>query len=405
MELIIDSNGFISLGGDARYELSFLDLGIAADIGGSGAYSTTSDRFNIEAHATGQLLLGFLGAFDVVRFGAVVSDTGWGTCGNLPGLLFLVKAGIGQNWERDPKLILGCDLSPFSSNVSGARAAGSDPGAFVVGRGVKRLGIEARADGPEPQLELVDPRGRVVAATAPLGRRVVDRRVALIAQPGQSKQYLFVRAPMPGEWRLRQRGGDARLTRVRVARDVERLAAREVSVTRVAGRPGRRLVRVRGLRGFVAGERVAIGVRTPRGVQPLGTTGGSRFGARYHELGRGRRAIVATVLRGGIPLPARTRAIARHRASLPQAPRAVRARRKGPRVVARAVDRRGAEEPGRWQYVLRSGRRSLALKRANPGRPARFRVSPQMRGLTVAVRPVVRGRALRGAPRVARVTR
>ena len=409
MSILIDEDGFISIAGTARYELAFEDpltkekLGISADIGGSGAYSTTSDKFNIEAHATGTLLLDFLGRWDVAQFGAVVSDTGWGTCGNLPGLLFFVKAGIGQRWDRNPELILGCDLSPFSSTVPGASVAQA-PGRFRVRRGVKRLGVRATADGPSPQLELVAPNGRVAARSVPLGRRTAGKRVAVIAQPGSSTQYFFVRDPRPGGWRVRSTGSGPGLRRVQVARDTARLRARGISVRRVKGRPGRRRLRVRGLRGIYPGERVAIGIRRRRGqIQPLGSTRRSTFTASFDELRGGRRAILATVVRGGVPIPGRSRVIGRYRAKMPPRPRSVSARRKGRRITALARARRRAERPRRWQYVLRAGRRVLALKRGKPGRRVRFTASRRLRRLTVSVRPVVHGRTLRGKAKRARV--
>lgn len=404
MHIVIDDDGYISIGGGARYELLLAGLGISADMGGSGAYSTTDDVFNIEAHATGRLHLGFLGTFDVVRFAAVTSSNGWGTCGNLPGLLFLVKAGIGQDWDRNPELILGCDLSPFDAAVPGARKAqepASMPARVVAG--TKLLAIEATADGPEPKLTLVDPRGNEVATSTPLGMRAAGGDAAVVAQPGQSVQYFFVREPAAGTWTVRAADGGPRLTGVRTARDMPPVRAR-VSVARVAGQPGRRRLRATRITGLARGERLELGVRTPSGVMPVGSTTGRSLSATFEELGVGRREIVASVLRNGIPLPPRTRTIARYTATLPAAPASVDTRRAGTRVVALARGRRGAEPPDRWQYVLRAGRRSLGLLRAAPGTPVRFKgVSPRLRGLTVTAQPVVRGRTVRGRSRTARV--
>jgi hypothetical protein len=404
MHIVIDDDGFISVGGGARYELLFAGLGISADLGGSGAYSTTDDIFNIEAHATGRLHLGFLGTFDVVRFAAVTSSNGWGTCGNLPGLLFLVKAGIGQDWDRNPELILGCDLSPFDANVPGARKA-QEPSAMParVTEGVELLAIEATAGGPEPVLTLVDPDGDEVATSTPLGLRPVGDGTAVIAQPGSNVQFFFVRKPKAGTWTVRAADGGPRLTGLRIARDMPPVTAR-VAVDRVKGQPGRRRLRATGISGLARGEQLEIGVRTPAGVMPIGTTSGTNLTATFEELGGGRREIVASVLRNGVPLPPRTRTIARYSAGLPPAPRAVSTRRVGTRVAALAQARRGAEPPDSWQYVLRAGGRSLGLVRGAPGRPVRFKgVSRRLRGLTVTVRPVVRGRTVRGEARTVRV--
>jgi hypothetical protein len=406
MHIVIDDDGFISIGGGARYDLLAAGLGISADMGGSGAYSTTDDIFNIEAHATGRLHLGFLGTFDVVRFAAVTSSNGWGTCGNLPGLLFLVKAGIGQDWDRNPELILGCDLSPFDANVPGARKA-QEPSTMParVAEGVDLLAIEATADGPEPTLSLVDPGGKVVATSTPLGMRAVGDGAAVIAQPGSNTQYFFVRRPTAGTWTVRTADGGPKLTGLRTARDMPPVHA-NVSVRRVKGEPGRRRLRATGISGLARGEQLEIGVRTPSGIAPVGTTTGTSFTATFEELGPGRREIVASVLRNGVPLPPRTRTIARYTASLPAPARSVSTRRRGTRVAALAQLRRGAEPPDQWQYVLRAGRRSLGLVRSRPGQPVRFKgVNPDLRGLTVRAQPVVRGRTVRGSARTVRVGR
>lgn len=404
MHIVIDAGGFISIGGGARYELLAAGLGISADMGGSGAYSTTDDVFNIEAHATGRLHLGFLGTYDVVRFGAVTSSTGWGTCGNLPGPLFLVKAGIGQDWDRNPELILGCDLSPFEADVPGVRRAqepSSVPARVVAG--TELLAVEATAEGPEPRLSLVDPDGRVVATSTPLGMRAVGGGAAVIAQPGSDVQYFFVRRPRAGTWTVRSEPGSPPVTRVRTARDMPPVRAR-LAVRRVKGQPGLRRLRATRITGLARGERLELGVRTPAGTMPVGTTSGSSLSATFEELGAGRREIVASVVRNGVPLPPRTRTVGSYTASLPAAPASVGARRAGTRVVALARGRRGAEPPDGWQYVLRAGRRKLGLARARPGAPVRFKgVSTRLRGLTVRVQPVVRGRTVRARARTVRV--
>lgn len=91
MHVIIDSDGYISIGGDAEYRLVFepLDLGASVEIGGSGAYSSTANIFNIEAHATGTAHLWVFGDIDVLQFQAAVSSNGWGFCGGLGGILRL----------------------------------------------------------------------------------------------------------------------------------------------------------------------------------------------------------------------------------------------------------------------------------------------------------------------------
>lgn len=407
MHVVIDSNGYISIGGDARYELLFEGLGVSANIGGSGAYSTTSDRFNIEAHATGLLHIPVVckNGCDIARFEAVVSDVGWGTCGSLPGLFFWVQGGIAQDWERNPVALVGCDLSPYESTLRSARVAQAEgrTRSFVVRKGVKTLAVEATADGPEPRVRLVAPNGDVVATSVPLGNRRVGRRAAVIAQPDSNVQYFFLRKPAAGRWKLQWAADAPQVTGVRTAHDMPPVQA-EVSVRRIENRPGRRQLQVRKVKGLARGEQLSIGIRTPAGVMPLGTTREGALKASFDELPEGRRAIVATVLRDGVPLPPRTRVIGRYRAKPPPAPRSVRARRRGKRVVAIARPRRGAELPDSWQYVLRKGKRALALRRAKPGRPVGFGAGRRRGRLTVTVRPVVNGRPLAGKPKTTRVS-
>ena len=411
MSILIDEDGFISIAGTARYELAFEDpltkekLGISADIGGLGAYSTTSDKFNIEAHATGTLLLDFLGRWDVTQFGAVVSDTGWGTCGNLPGLLFFVKAGIGERWDRNPELILGCDLSPFSSTVPGAsvaQAPGRFPGAprGEAPRGSRdrrRPVAAARAGRPER------PGGREVRPARPAHCR--QARGGDPRSRGREHPDLFVRDPRPGGWRVRSTGSGPGLRRVQVARDTARLRAPGVLGQAREGPAGVAGVCASG--GFAAS--------TPVSALRSGSAGGEARLSRSGAQG-GRRSLRASTscAAGGarswqpwsaaasrFPAAAGLSGVTgpRCRPARARSP----ARRKGRRITALARARRRAERPRRWQYVLRAGRRVLALKRGKPGRRVRFTASRRLRRLTVSVRPVVHGRTLRGKAKRARV--
>ncbi len=408
MHLIIDSQGYISVGGDARYNLVYepADLGASVDIGGSGAYSSIDDVFNIDTHATGTAHLWEFGDIDVFRFAAVVSSNGWGFCGSLPGLLSFIAAGIGQEWDRNPVPLLGCNLSRFDAVVrdpGAARKAQQDGSTaqWPVLRGVKTMAVEVTANGPDPKLSIVNPRGEVVASTDPSGTREFPGGV-LVARAGSNVRYIFLRNPAAGRWSVRAADGSPQISDLRVARDMPAVRAR-VAVERVRGRAARRRLRVTRLTGLARGERVQIGVRGPNGVLPVGETGGSSLNATFEELGAGSHQIVASVLRDGIPLPQRTRTIGTYRGTLPTTPRAVSALRRRNQVVAIARPARSAEPPDEWQYVLRAGGRPIGLVRARPGRPARFTVRPLARRLTVSVRPVVRGRALVGTARTVAV--
>jgi hypothetical protein len=182
---------------------------------------------------------------------------------------------------------------------------------------------------------------------------------------------------------------------VRLARDIAPLKAK-VSVARVKGHPGRRHLVVKGITGRSLSENVTIGVKTPGGLLPLGSVKGSTFSGNYDELGTGNRTIVAGIERGGVPIPGRSRVIAHFKAAMPGAPSRVSAKLEGKHVAALARPKHSAELPDAWQYVLRVHGRPVALRRAKPGKSVQIEVEHDETHLTVTVRAVVKGRALRG---------
>jgi hypothetical protein len=407
--VILDSRGYLSIGGSAYYEVSLLGVGIAADVSGNGAYSTTTDKFNVEARATGTLLLGFLGSLDIVRYGAVVSSNGWAACGTFS---FFIQAGVGQQWDGNPTLLIGCDLSPYDSNVPDpggkvvaqpVRAAVAGERTFRVARGTKQIAIEIQADGPEPDVSLAGPGGTELLSTAPAGPpRAVGANAAVIAPPGSALQYVFARNPPAGQYTLRWDAEGPGVTGVRFARDLPPLSAK-VSVVRDGKRAGRRRLKLKAIKGLGAGERLAVGVRTPDGIMPIGESAGGSLDAAFDETAAGQKQIVGIVLRDGIPLPGRTRVLGRYLAKLPQASGSLKARRVRSRVVARVRPRRAAELPDSWQYVARSQGRPFLLVRARPGKAVKLPAPRKLGALTITARPVVRGKVLPGRPLVARV--
>jgi hypothetical protein len=407
MHVIIDSDGYISIGGKASYDLVFepLDLGASVDIDGSGAYSSTSNVFDIEANATGTAHLWVFGDVDVISFSAAVSSNGWGFCGGLGGFLSFIAAGIGQEWDRNPVPLLGCNLSNFEANVpdphkvSASRhkvVTSNGTSTFTLPRGVKTLAVEMTASGPEPKLTVTGPRRRLVATTDPTGTRAVPGG-GVVAPPGSNLQYLFLQNPARGRYTITSDPGAPTLTLVRLARDIAPLKAK-VSVARVKGHPGRRHLVVKGITGRSPSENVTIGVKTPGGILPLGSATGPVFAGDYNELGTGDRTIVAGIERNHVPIPGRSRVIAHFKATMPGAPGRVSARLKGKgkQVVALAHPKHAAELPSAWQYVLRVRGLPVALRRGKPGKSVHFPVDAGATHLTVTVRAVVAGRAMRG---------
>jgi hypothetical protein len=131
-------------------------------------------------------------------------------------------------------------------------------------------------------------------------------------------------------------------------------------------------------------------------VRSRGSVTGPVFAGDYNELGTGDRTIVAGIERNHVPIPGRSRVIAHFKATMPGAPGSVSAKLKGKQVTALAHPKHSAELPSAWQYVLRVSGRPVALRRAKPGKSVHFPVDAGATHLTVTVRAVVAGRALRG---------
>lgn len=400
MRFILDSEGYIELSGGARFEALIAGIGISAEINGSGAYSTARNEFNVSADATGRLHLGFLGSFTVARFAAVVSSDGWGTCGELA---FLLKAGVGQKWDRGVRVFTGCDLGPYNAPVRRPRAAQANTQTFDVPAGVKTLAVEITAAGPEPAVRLSGPGGAAVQ-TRPLGLRTIARRATVLAPAGSNVQYVFVKSPPAGTYTVAWDPASPAVTGVRTARDVTPLKA-SVDVARVARTPGQRRLTVAGLDGLGEGETASIGVQTPSGILPIGTvsSAGGSVNAAFDEVEPGRRPIVATVVREGVPMPGRTRMIGSYAARLPGAPRTVSAKRKGNVLTLSARVARGAEAPHSWVYVVRASGKPFAVARGRANARVKITVPADVEKLTVVVRPMLKGRVLRGAGKTARV--
>jgi hypothetical protein len=406
--VIIDSRGYISIGGSAGYVVAVLGVGASAEISGSGAYSTTTDHYNVQAEATGTLLLGDLGSVDIIKFGAVTSSTGWGTCGNV---FFFVKAGVGQQWDHNPKLILNCDLSQFSANVpdpggSASKAnvtatAGARARTFRVARGTKKLAIEIQGAGPEPHVALLGPGGAALAATVPTAKfRLAGPDTVVSAPAGSATQHIFLRNPRAGVYTLRWDAQGGQVTGLRFARDVVPLSGK-VSVARDRSKAGRRKLLVSAVKGLSPGDRLAVGVRTPVGIVPIGELArGGKLSARFDEHAAGTHQIVGTIIRDGIPIPGRTGVLGTYRASMPLVPRSLVARRVGSRVAVLAKTRRGAEAPELWQFVARTRKRPFAVARARPGKRALITIPTDYPNITITARPVVGGRVLTGKPLV-----
>lgn len=390
---VYDADGLISVSGDARFEAAIAGVGIGAQIDGSGAYSTSSNRFNIEASASGDLLLGFLGDFNVARFQAVVSSSGFGTCGKLLGFL---SGGIGQQWGHNLTVFTGCELGPFDTVVSRTtRRAGFSTRSFDVPEGARQVAVEVSADAPGPRVALRAPDGSLRVATTAGERRRVDADTVVMGKADADRQLIALRDPPPGRWTVAWRDGDPQVTGLRLARDVPALRATATVSDPRGARAGRRRVTV-SRPGALGGDQVQYAIRTRAGLQELGPpTAAAQVAFGYDEHDARRHQIVAWRVRDGVPLPATRTVIARYRSRLPRRPAAVRQRRRGTRLTVLARLRPGSEPPDAWQYRFSAGPGRVVVHRGKVGRPLTIAVPRRIRRVRVAARPVVAGRALR----------
>lgn len=410
MDFVLDSSGLISLRSRAEYRATALGLGVSANIHGDGAYSSTSNAFNIGAGATGRLELGFLGGVDVIELGAVVSSDGWGTCG--PVFPF-VSAGIGQEWDRGLDLILGCDLSPYRVNVARASTArraqnGVRTAQFTVPDGLRVLSLELTADRIGPRVRLLDPEGNAVVTTGATGRQISDQ-AAWFTDDQQPRQVIFLRQPKAGRWTAQTLASDPQITQVRSAVPADPITGR-VDVTTNA-KSGRRKAVLRAISGVYTGEQLRFGVKTPAGITPIAARvivpdrpdatkwELSEFDAAKNILSAGPpgdREIVVQVLRGGIPIPGRTATLARYRVNAPQLPARLLVRQKGRRLELLARAKRGTPAPQAWEYRITTNDGTVSFLR-RPGKPLKLALPARgVRG-KIVVRPVVDGRIAKGA--------
>jgi hypothetical protein len=400
MHIVLDSAGYLEIGGGADYQVKLLGVGVGAEIDGNGRYATDRNRFNISASATGKLFLGFIGDFDVVRYAAVVSSDGWGACGNV---LPFVQAGVGMNWDHGPELIFGCDLSEFNAPVSGQIAQAGNSRSFTLEAGVKTLAVEITANAPEPKVKLTGPGGQSVFTTPATGIRMYGADAAVIAQPGQAMQLAAVRNPAAGRYTLSWPADGPQVTNVRIARDVLPVEA-QAAVEKLSGKPGRRRLRLRAIRNLLAGEKIELGLRNAQGIIPVGVPGSADASFDFDDVPPGAYQVVASVVRNGIPLPARTRVLGTYVAKAPPGPLRVAAVANRKNVVtALARVRKGAEAPDAWLYVLRTRKHPFLVKRGKVGKPVTFRVPAGVGGLSVAVAPMLKGRVLKARAVVATV--
>lgn len=412
VEFIYDSSGLISLSGDARFEATALGFGISATIGGSGQVSTTNNVFNIGAHATGNLELGFLGSVRIVELRAVVSSDGFGTCGEL---FSFISTGIGQEWRNGGlRMLNGCDLGPFRVNVANASRAqrlrqnAGKVTPFVIRGEQKKALVEVRgAQGGIP-MRVIGPDGNVVAQVA-AGERKVEGDVAVInSAAGYVPQgtgrgpvtLIGLRNPKPGRYVIQTPANAPAIAEVGVATDPKPL--RVQLQTGRTGKTGERRMRARA-QGLESGDLLQYGFRTQNGVEPIGAPVGANADLKFLEQARpGRRQIVAQLVRNGIPVPGRATVVGVHTAALPEVGDEVVVQRKGQRLQVRALPKAGTDRPSGFEYRITQNGKTGVFKRA-VGKSLKVWLPKSTGQATIAVHPVFRGVAIERVRKVVRV--
>lgn len=395
--MVLDSSGFFSVSADARFQIDVAGIGARANVAGSGAFSTSQAKFNIQASLSGQILLGFLGEFEVARIEALVSSKGWGACASVGRF---ISGGVGQEWGRGIDLFLSCDLSPYRVNL-GAAAAVAGEKTFTVGRDVSKLNLEITGDGGEPRAAIINPAGEVVARTFPLGRREIGANYSVIAEPGQKQQIVGIRNPRAGVWKVRWGDESPNVASLRIATDVSPITA-EVNVGKQSGNGARRIA-ISKLRNLDEGETVELGVKTPVGIQPLGDATARGINQSFTDTAAGNREIVAIVSRNGIPNPARTRVLGRFESKVPGGASKLTAKRRKSTLTLSTKMRKGALAPTGWVFVLRSKGRPIAIKRVRGRKAGKLKIPSGAKILTVAAYPVVAGKVLKVRPKTVRI--
>ncbi|MDX8150653.1 sialidase family protein [Patulibacter brassicae] len=225
----------------------------------------------------------------------------------------------------------GCDLSDFEEPRTRARVrqVGAPAGTTVsVAGGTKVQNVELTGTGGAPDVVLQAPDGREVVPVDGTAAGSLRGAAVRMTLPAAERSVVILRDPTPGTWTVLPREGSPALRAVRVARDVKPVRV-SAQVRAVRGRSARRelryVVRDRGDAVVELAERSAGATGSAGGV--LGRATRTRGTIRFAPGGLrgGKREIVATVSRGGVPVS--TAVVARYTAPAPArlaAPRRVR---------------------------------------------------------------------------------
>jgi hypothetical protein len=314
----------------------------------SGKLDVSSGNFNIEGsgRARGIPLIPF-----EIGVQALLSRKALAACGTVDLELETVAAGFGLYWGGSLTPFVGCNLSPFRSEVAAKTAVASTT--FTIPKDLPQAGVRISGAGAPPRVTLTGPAGQKLSM--PSGGGHADNEVGAIGPfVGSNDTYAVLVKPQAGAWTASINEGSAEITTVATAEGLPNVKVK----ARVKRRKGRkRELRYDARR--IDGQRISF-YETGKGVHSLlgrSRGGKGKLGFSAADGPKGKRRIVAAVESFGAPREQLN--VAAYKAPgpiKPSKPRRLRARRKGGKLVLSWRRSRGAK-----RYLvatrLRDGRR------------------------------------------------
>ncbi len=356
-----ETSGKLSMGGD------FSIGALGADVSGSvdGVVDVPHKSFDLLGAGTASGIPAIPVKFGVTALLSSKAVAGCGTAhfGFPPVSL---SGGLGHPWSDGFDFFLGCDLSTYKAVSRRGGAGASATTSFRMPKGLPQANVAVQGDGAAPQVRLVAPGGATLTSPTPPATSATGDLGAIGPNAGQSTTYTLLRKPAAGAWRLEELSGSAPITRVLLARGLPKPKV-SGGVRRVRGRQFRLSFRARRIAGqrlrfYEMGRGVAHRIDATRKAK-------GRIDFRAADGPRSKRSVVALVDSNG-SLRARLK-VAKFQAPRPvllRAPRKLRARRRGSKLVVG------------WKPMAHAARYAVRI-RLRDGR--RLTLVTQQHGLTV----------------------
>lgn len=350
------SNGLVKL--DGKVEKSIAGL-VSIKIGVAGFIDFPAEQFSFDGGGEGC----FVGEC-IAKVDSTVSSRGIAACGKV---LVVPIPGLAYRWGEPIWTAIkffGCDAEGYKvaapanpARVGGGRARAAQAGSAVEVRpGAPSISLAARGSGGVPDVELVDPSGKVVARTPADGKPASGADWGAAVSSTENAVYFGIERPAAGRWSLRPVAGSPAVAQIASANGLPP-ASVKAAVQRGKGRVRILAYRVRPQRG----QRVIFVERSGTVADVIGTATKAKGTLRFSPAdgAAGTRTIEAIVEQDG--LVRETKKVARYRAPGPVKPgqaRGLRIRRRGSNAT---VTWRPAADASRYKVELTvdDGRRQL----------------------------------------------